>query len=111
MGKLSMRPTRRDAVVALMGIACVLLFTRMFDVTTYDSAVPYSHHVPDFLAPTEAKANSRPTYKPQKVPQHDDTPGPAPIPILPKREWIVDEEISDVGMMLITFSRRPRRNT
>ncbi|QRV82749.1 hypothetical protein RhiJN_10764 [Ceratobasidium sp. AG-Ba] len=85
MGKLFLRPTRRDAVVALMSMMCVLLFTRMFDMTLQDVASPhFSHEAPDLLSPS-SKAKAKPTYKAPKVQQHDDVPGPAPVPVIPKR--------------------------
>ncbi|KAG9078831.1 hypothetical protein FS749_009101 [Ceratobasidium sp. UAMH 11750] len=83
MGKIFLRPTRRDTLVALMGMMCVLLFTRVFDLSFQDTQpTHYVHDVPDMLAPT-SRAKMKPTYKPQRVQQYDDVPKPAPVPVIP----------------------------
>ncbi|KAG8773578.1 hypothetical protein FRC12_002456 [Ceratobasidium sp. 428] len=67
-----------------MGMMCVLLFTRMFDLSSQDTAPMHSmHEVPNLLMPT-GKAKAKPTYRPQKVEQYDDIPKPAPVPVIPK---------------------------
>ncbi|KAB5591852.1 hypothetical protein CTheo_4717 [Ceratobasidium theobromae] len=82
MGKLGLRPTRRDALVAVAGMACVFLFSRMFDLGAYDPSVHYVH-TPDALAAQKHWTNSNSNYK-HHVVQHDDIPAPAPIPLIPK---------------------------
>ncbi|QRW23929.1 hypothetical protein RhiXN_10253 [Rhizoctonia solani] len=85
MGKLSLRPTRRDAIVAVAGMACMLLFSRMFELGIQDPSSHSLHIPPDtVLANQQHLAPSRPSYRHQVVPQDDVTPKPAPIPILPK---------------------------
>lgn len=85
MGKLSLRPTRRDAIVAFTGIACVLLFSRVFELGAYDVPVHYLHNTPDTLLPTQKSAtSSRVSHNHHVVPQDDDVPAPAPVPVIPK---------------------------
>jgi hypothetical protein len=96
MGKLTLRPTRRDAVVALAGMACVLLFSRMFELGVHDSSLNYTHSTPDVLLPTQKHlAPDKSAYKHQVVPQDDDMPKPAPVPVLPKRESAPHGKVGD----------------
>ncbi|KAH7335660.1 hypothetical protein B0J17DRAFT_600401 [Rhizoctonia solani] len=84
MGKLTLRPTRRDAIVAMAGMACMLLFTRVFELGIQDPTLPYLHTTPDTLLSSQKHlAPSKPSYRHQVVPQDDDIQ-PAPIPVLPK---------------------------
>ncbi|KAG8684463.1 hypothetical protein FRC11_012068, partial [Ceratobasidium sp. 423] len=83
MGKLTLRPTRRDVVVAVVGMACMLLFSRVFELGIQD---PTSHYLqtPDpVLLNQKHPAPSKPSYRHQVVPQDDDIK-PAPVPVLPK---------------------------
>jgi hypothetical protein len=108
MGKLFLRPTRRDVVVALMGMVCALLFTRMFDLSLQDVPARYTHDLPDILAPV-SRPKLKQTYRPQRVPQDDDVPKPAPVPVIPKRESRLAERL--LRMSSSVFSRRARRRT
>ncbi|KAJ1299745.1 hypothetical protein OPQ81_007331 [Rhizoctonia solani] len=85
MGKLTLRPTRRDAVVAMAGMACMLLFSRVFELGIQDPTSHYLHTIPDtLLSGQKHLAPSKPSYRHQVVPQDDDIPKPAPVPVLPK---------------------------
>ncbi|CAE6342091.1 unnamed protein product [Rhizoctonia solani] len=85
MGKLTVRPTRRDAIVAMAGVTCMLLFSHIFDLRMQDLTLYSARATHNTLLSNQKHlAPSRPSYRHQVVPQDDDIPKPAPVPIIPK---------------------------
>ncbi|CAE6531972.1 unnamed protein product [Rhizoctonia solani] len=79
MGKLTLRPTRRDVIVAMAGMACMLLFSRMFELGIQDLDLHSIHYAPNTLLSSQKHlAPAKPSYRHQVVPQDDDVyPAPA----------------------------------